>query len=184
MTFGRVISQVLHVVAIVAFIHVLREPGSTLLWLALGFFLLARLGASVGVTHSGSGLRTGSGAQMAAGFFLVFALGFAYMGRQAQQGQEVIARWIAPYPNISDIEVIPNIGDKDHRDVWGLIITSGDPPAKVRAFYRDKTHYAGWRRTGGGPLVVFQKPKYLLELWIGPKHGGTSMIYQLKRAGK
>lgn len=118
-------------------------------------------------------------AQTLAGLYLVLALGCVYMGRQVEGGQQVIARWITPYPNITDITGIPPI---HKQDVFGAIIKTADPPAKVHAFYTDSSHYSGWNLVAQGPLLTFKKPHYSLDLWITPERGGTSIIYQLERS--
>lgn len=111
-------------------------------------------------------------------WFIVLALGFIYMGLQVEGGQQVIARWITPYPSITDITPIPPIHKKD---VFGAIIETADAPAKVHAFYSESDHFAGWKLVSDGMQLVFKKPHYSLSLLITPDRTGTSIMYQLER---
>lgn len=167
-----------------------HRPGSAELYLAIGCLVVSVVAFYLGFVtfRPRTTLQRTSypgNVAVAAGFFLVLAIGFGHLSRQARHAPEILASWISIYPQTTDIEQIPVV---HHQWVWQFFVKSDDSPEKVGAYYQDASHTAGWdkvRVTHGRNSYFFdlQKPDYDLSIWVLPGDfgQGSHIDYSLAR---
>lgn len=179
MNLSRLFNIVLYIIAFISIRNLIKQPGNAMALMSIGAYMVAVLFSFLGYMGSSQQRYSRQVWKFAGAPFLLFALAFAYWGQQEMAGQDVVAKWISPYPSITDIVHIP---DLHHEYVWSWIMESNDSPEKVYDFYEDETHYLGWKKEVKGPFMTFTKPGYALQISASDKAGsGSAIFYSLKQ---
>lgn len=154
-------------------------PGGRLLPFALVLLLLSLPYFYYGFIRPDRDRHISRGRLQAGAIILLsFAMLLAMWSRQERNGIEVIAEWVTPYPNISQITLVPRVSD-DY--IWGWLLESPDPPERILDFYDDARHRVGWQVSRRGQLIHFNKKGFRLLLMVTRRATGSRLFYQLEQ---
>ena len=95
--------------------------------------------------------------------FFMLALLMAYIARVEDKGLEELSKYIAPYPNVESINIIPRTSDKTIQH-WQ--IKTSDSKEQIRKFYSDEKNLQDWQVIRKKPMLVMEKSNYKLTISI------------------
>lgn len=183
MSLKVLISIIVTIAAIYWMFTLARQPGGGLMYLTIFSIVMSLLSFYAAFFNQFRGLERlvmAGNSPVAAGFFLVMAIGTAYISYHQRHGPDMIAKWITVYPKISDITAAPPL---KHDFIWSFIVKCDAKVDKVSAYYEDPAHTKGWTvLVDSKSYFEFKKPGYRLFLLITPDDFGdkSSVQYQLE----
>jgi hypothetical protein len=110
-----------------------------------------------------------SGFYILIGLLILIALVIQY----DQKGDEAIAKYVKPYPNIYEYAYLPILPDT----VEHWLAYTEDDSKMVENFYQDEANLKGWSIKSGPPFLVLKKQNKKLLIAISSELDRTRIYY-------